>query len=106
MIQTSGTERSGKRSRLPLIAAIVAGVLLIVGIRYVTTRGDAPAAADPAAPGTTAPPARDGCNTVHIAASSEKAARFASPVVLCSATSRPAATSHNFNRCSCSSVVI
>jgi Ca-activated chloride channel family protein len=72
MIQTSGTGPSGKRSRLPLIAAIVAGVLLIVGIRYVTTRGDAPAA-DPAAPGTTAPPARDGCTTVHIAASSEKA---------------------------------
>src|SRR6478609_3969612 len=72
MIQTSGTGPSGKRSRLPLIAAIVAGVLLIVGIRYVTTRGDAPAA-DPAASGTAAPP-RDGCTTVHIAASSEKAA--------------------------------
>ena len=49
-------------------------MLLIVGIRYVTTRGDAPAAADAAAPGTAAPPPRDGCTTVHIAASSEKAA--------------------------------
>ena len=74
MIQTSGTGTSGKRSRLPLIAAIVAGVLLIVGIRYVTTRDDAPAAADAAAPGTAAPPPRDGCTTVHVAASSEKAA--------------------------------
>ena len=74
MIQTSGTGTSGKRSRLPLIAAIVAGVLLIVGIRYVTTRDDGPAAADPAAPGTAAPPPRAGCTTVHIAASSEKAA--------------------------------
>jgi Ca-activated chloride channel family protein len=74
MIQTSGTGPSGKRSRLPLIAAIVAGVLLIVGIRYVTTRGDGPAAADPDAPGTAAPPQRAGCTTVHIAASSEKAA--------------------------------
>src|SRR6478672_3252047 len=73
MIQTSGTGTSGKRSRLPLIAAIVAGVLLIVGIRYVTTRGDAPAAAA-AAPGTAAPSPRAGCTTVHIAASSEKAA--------------------------------
>src|SRR6478752_153523 len=34
MIQTSGTGTLGKRSRLPLIAAIVAGALLIVGIRY------------------------------------------------------------------------
>src|SRR6478672_6071977 len=73
MIQTSGTGTSGKRSRLPLIAAIVAGVLLIVGIRYVTTRGDAPAAAA-AAPGTAAPSPRAGCTTVQIAASSEKAA--------------------------------
>src|SRR6478752_2908644 len=76
MIQTSGTGTSGKRSRLPLIAAIVAGALLIVGIRYVTTRDDgSSAAADAAAvPGTAAPPPRDGCLTVHIAASSEKAA--------------------------------
>jgi Ca-activated chloride channel family protein len=74
MIQTSGTGPSGKRNRLPLIAALVAGVLLIVGIRYVTTRGDGPTAADPAAPGTAAPPPRAGCTTVHIAASSEKAA--------------------------------
>src|SRR6478735_12602430 len=54
MIQPAGTGTSGKRSRLPLIAAIIAGALLIVGIRYVTTRGDAPAAAA-AAPGTAAP---------------------------------------------------
>ena len=74
MIQTSGTGTSGKRSRLPLIAAIVAGVLLIVGIRYVTTRDDAPAAATPP---HRAPPRRrrgTGAPTVHIAASSEKAA--------------------------------
>src|SRR6476659_6487497 len=74
MIQPSGTDKSGKRSRLPLIAAIIAGVLLIVGIRYVTTRDDAPAAADPAAPDTAAPSPRAGCTTVQIAASSEKAA--------------------------------
>jgi Ca-activated chloride channel family protein len=58
---------------LPLIAAIVAGVLLIVGIRYVT-RGEGPAAADPAVTGAAASPPRAGCTTVHIAASSEKAA--------------------------------
>src|SRR6476659_7280543 len=74
MIQPSGTDKSGKRSRLPLIAAIIAGVLLIVGIRYVTTRGDAPASADPATPATAALPLRAGCTTVRIAASSEKAA--------------------------------
>ena len=78
MIPPSGTGTSGKRSsKVPIIAAIVAGVLLIVGIRYFTTRDDDPAAGtEPrptggtprcSRPGTAAPP----CN---VAASSEKAA--------------------------------
>ena len=77
LIPPSGTGPSGRRtSKAPIIAAIVAGVLLIIGIRYFTTRGDDPnPAANTAAGGqTAAPPPRDGCTTVTIAASSEKAA--------------------------------
>ncbi len=65
--------------KAPIIAAVLAGVVLIVGIRYVTTRSSDPVA-DPgpssSLPGsaTTAPPTRAGCTTVNVAASSEKAA--------------------------------
>jgi len=62
---------------VPIIAAIVAGVLLIVGIRYFTTRSDDPApGTDVAATDgqTAVQPPREGCTTVNIAASSEKAA--------------------------------
>lgn len=70
--------RTGKRgSKVPIIAAIIAGVLLIVGIRYFTTRSDDSApGTDVAATDaqTVVQPPRDGCTTVNIAASSEKAA--------------------------------
>ncbi len=66
---------SGKRSsKVPIIAAVIAGVLLIVGIRYFTTRdsgSETPSAGDA---GTTQQAPRDGCTTVTVAASSEKAA--------------------------------
>ena len=67
------------KSKVPLIAAVLAGVLLIVGIRYVTTRSNAPAAAadpstDPGTTLTTSQHTRAGCATVNVAASSEKAA--------------------------------
>ena len=74
------TQPSGRRRNfLPLIAATIAGVLLIVGIRYFTTRDDEPATAgagptSTAAPNTQVQPPRDGCTTVNVAASSEKAA--------------------------------
>ena len=78
MIPASGTGTSGRRSsKVPIIAAIVAGVLLIVGIRYFTTRSDDPApGTDVAATDgqTAVQPPREGCTTVNIAASSEKAA--------------------------------
>jgi len=70
----------GKRSnKVPIIAAIVAGVLLIVGIRYFTTRDEGTPASGTdvstsGAPNTAVQPPRDGCTTVTIAASSEKAA--------------------------------
>ena len=72
------TQPSGRRRNVvPLIAAAVAGVLLILGIRYFTSSGDEPAG--PATPSTAAPNSqiqapRDGCTTVNVAASSEKAA--------------------------------
>ena len=41
MTQPYGAGTPAKRSnKLPIIAAIIVGVLLIVGIRYVTTRND------------------------------------------------------------------
>ncbi len=75
-----GAGTPAKRSnKLPIIAAIVVGVLLIVGIRYFTTRDDnSPTSSSDgtAASGqnTAAQPPRDGCTTVNVAASSEKAA--------------------------------
>jgi Ca-activated chloride channel family protein len=75
----SGGRTSGSRSKLPIIAAVLAGVLLIVGIRYFTTRGDSGSASGgdttgSASPNTGQQPAREGCETVTVAASSEKAA--------------------------------
>ena len=63
---------------MPIIAAIIAGVLLIVGIRWFTTRDDDPRAAHRRrhhdAQHRPLQPPRDGCTTVNVAASSEKAA--------------------------------
>ena len=61
---------------VPIIAAVIAGVVLIVGIRWFTTRDDGTGAA-PQTPGATASsaaPPREGCTRVTVAASSEKAA--------------------------------
>ena len=77
MTQPSRTGTPKRSSKVPIIAAIVAGVLLIVGIRYFTTRDDEPTpGTDVAATDgqTAVQPPRDGCTTVNIAASSEKAA--------------------------------
>ena len=66
-----------KRSNVvPIIAAVIAGVLLIVGIRWFTTRGDdSPGVGSgPTTTGATVAPPRDGCTRVTVAASSEKAA--------------------------------
>ena len=74
--------------KTPIVAAVVAGALLIVGIRYVTTRSGESASPSPSAPGTsvsgasasvveTAPTDRAGCTTINVAASSEKAALMA-----------------------------
>lgn len=72
------------KSKAPLIAAAVVGVLLIIGIRYATTRSNDPTTAAATATGTAAPtgaaasggqePDPAGCITVQVAASSEKAA--------------------------------
>ena len=68
MIPQSGTGPSDRRSsKVPIIAAIIAGVLLIVGIRYFTTRDDDPTpGTDVAATDgqTAAQPPRDGCAAV------------------------------------------
>ncbi len=78
MTQPSGGRASGTRSKLPIIAAALAGVLLILGIRYFTTRDDSGSASGgntiSGAPNTGQQPAREGCTTVTVAASSEKAA--------------------------------
>jgi len=69
-----GNAAPRKRSNVvPIIAAVIAGVLLIVGIRWFTTREDTSTtgSGDTTA---TAQPHRDGCTTVTVAASSEKAA--------------------------------
>ncbi|HOZ56861.1 MAG TPA: substrate-binding and VWA domain-containing protein [Nakamurella multipartita] len=61
---------------VPIIAAVIVGVVLIVGIRWFTTRDDGTGAA-PQTPGATASsaaPPREGCTRVTVAASSEKAA--------------------------------
>jgi Ca-activated chloride channel family protein len=71
-----GAAPSGKRSnKLPIIAAVIAGVLLIVGIRWFTTsEEDAPAADGGTTTSSGQLTPRDGCTTVTVAASSEKAA--------------------------------
>ena len=76
MIPPSGAGTSGRRSKAPIIAAVIAGVLLIVGIRYFTTRDSGSDTGGSAAggAGTAQQAPRDGCTTVTVAASSEKAA--------------------------------
>ncbi len=75
MTSPSGAGGPGRRSKAPIIAAVVAGVLLIVGIRYFTTRSDATDLSSNGGDASTAQQApRDGCTTVTVAASSEKAA--------------------------------
>ncbi len=71
-----GPTTPARRSRAPIVAALVAGVLLIVGIRYVTNRTDSPASdqATSTGVGTAQQAPREGCGTVNLAASSEKAA--------------------------------
>ena len=59
----------GAGSRGPLIVAAVIGVVAIVVVRLAMTWGDGDDAPDPGVPFT----ARDGCTTVVVAASSEKA---------------------------------
>ncbi len=65
--------------KAPIIAAVLAGVVLIAGIRYVTTRhsdrvADPGSTIDASGSPATAQPTREGCTTVNVAASSEKAA--------------------------------
>lgn len=60
------------KSKLPLIAAAVVGILLIAGIRFAMSGSDGDAQATPAGPIELE--FRDGCTPVAIAASSEKAA--------------------------------
>ena len=89
---TNSTPGGGKsRSKAPFIAAALVGVLLIVAIRYITTRSDDPAGPQPVAdPGTavatasastsgssTTTTARAGCTAINVGASSEKAALMA-----------------------------
>ena len=71
MIQPTGTTR---RSPWPIVAAILAGVLLIVGIRWYTTRSSDDGAPGASTGSSAGLPPRDGCTTVTVAASSEKAA--------------------------------
>ncbi len=74
MTQATGGSRRGKG---PLIAAVLVGVLLIVGIRYFTTRSSdsgSPAATPGGSATSAALPPRAGCTGVTVAASSEKAA--------------------------------
>lgn len=73
MIEPTGPTR--RRSPWPIIAAALVGVLLIVGIRWFTTRDDdASSTGRSTTSSAEALPPRDGCTTVTIAASSEKAA--------------------------------
>jgi len=68
---------SRRRNKMPIIAAVIAGVVLIAGIRWINSRDDGSVAAGetPAAASTTSQlPPREGCRTVTVAASSEKAA--------------------------------
>lgn len=60
------------KSKLPLIAAAVVGILLIAGIRFAMSGSDGDAQATPAGPIELE--FRDGCTPVAVAASSEKAA--------------------------------
>lgn len=70
MIQPTSAPKS---NRTGLIAAVVVGVLLIVGIR-VLTNGEGDDASSGSAATSSALPPRDGCIPVTVAASSEKAA--------------------------------
>lgn len=63
-----------RRNPVPIIAAVIAGVLLIVGIRWFVNREDADTGSGAAGTTTSAQPPRDGCARVTVAASSEKAA--------------------------------
>jgi len=68
---------SRRSNKMPIIAAVIAGVVLIAGIRWISSRDDGSVAAGetPAAASTTGQlPPREGCRTVTVAASSEKAA--------------------------------
>ncbi|MET3807003.1 Ca-activated chloride channel family protein [Nakamurella sp. UYEF19] len=74
------------RSKAPFIAAAIAGVVLIAGIRYFSTH-DSGTTNQTADPGTSVSPTtgtasevvpiREGCTTVQVGASSEKAALMA-----------------------------
>ncbi|WP_255498370.1 substrate-binding and VWA domain-containing protein [Nakamurella sp. PAMC28650] len=82
------------RSKAPFIAAAVAGVVLIAGIRYFSTRDSSPSATPPAGAGSsssTAAPTRPGCTAVNVGASSEKAALMASIATSYAASGRKVA---------------
>ena len=69
-----GAPRKSNKA-LPIIAAVIAGVLLIVGIRWFTTRDDpTTTGSGDTTTASAAQPPRDGCTAVTVAASSEKAA--------------------------------
>ncbi len=76
MTHPYGSQPPARRGNkvLPIIAAVIAGVLLIVGIRWFTTRDDTTTTGSDATTAGTAAPPRDGCTGVTVAASSEKAA--------------------------------
>lgn len=66
-----GERHVARRNPLPIVAALVVGIALIVVVRLVTSGGKNEAAS------SVAPTPRAGCTTVHVAASSEKAALMA-----------------------------
>ncbi|HEY7816390.1 MAG TPA: substrate-binding domain-containing protein, partial [Nakamurella sp.] len=63
-----------RRNVVPIIAAVIAGVLLIVGIRWFTTRDEPTTTGSGDTTTASAQPPRGGCTAVTVAASSEKAA--------------------------------